>query len=242
MPWLDCQVRALSFPREEVLQHHSVGAASLSEGGSSLSPAVSVLMDSVLLNSVPSSALTTPASAVLSLNSLAGKTRDKQSPAGLTVRERGWLEGTGQRKVSFWQVGRGLCSVIDFIAEGTAPERTCSGALLVGQVAALHWTSCASLPTHPEDVVDEEPTQQDAASADVVQVQEFYPVKGEGQAEEVVGNPVLGEGESEATLSLQRSTTPLQLPGPWLLTFLSRYQTPTMLLRPRHTRSLVSNS
>lgn len=29
---------------------------------------------------------------------------------------------------------------------------------------------------------------------------------------------------------------------PRLLTFLSRYQTPTTLLRPRHTRSLVSNS
>lgn len=148
MPWLGCQVRALSFPREEVLQHHSVRAASQSEGGRSLTSAVSVLMDSVLLNSVPSSDLTTPASAVLSLNSLAGKTRDKQSPAGLTVRERGWLEGTGQRKVSFWQVGMGLCSV-DFTAEGTAPERTCSGALLVGQVAALHWTSCASLPDSP---------------------------------------------------------------------------------------------
>ena len=85
---------------------------------------VSVLTVSVLLNSVHSSALTTPASAVLSLNLLAGETCDKQSPAGLTVRERGRLAGTGQRKVSSRRAGVGLCSVIYFTAEGTAPERT----------------------------------------------------------------------------------------------------------------------
>ena len=100
-------------------------------------------------------------------------------------------------------------------------------------------------PTHPEDIVDEEPAQQDAAGADVVQVQELHPVKGKGQAEEVVGNPVLGKDVSETSSPAPK--LPLRCfrqhcPGPWLLTFLSRYQTPTMLLRPRHTRSLVSNS
>lgn len=53
--------------------------------------------------------------------------------------------------------------------------------------------------THPEDVVDEEATQQDAAGANVIQVQELHPVKGEGQAKEVIGNPVLGEGGSETS-------------------------------------------
>lgn len=31
--------------------------------------------------------------------------------------------------------------------------------------------------THPEDIVDEESTQQDAASADVVQMQQFHPIQ-----------------------------------------------------------------
>lgn len=42
MSWLGCQVRALSFPREEALQHHPVRAASQSEGGRSLSLAPSL--------------------------------------------------------------------------------------------------------------------------------------------------------------------------------------------------------
>lgn len=56
-----------------------------------------------------------------------------------------------------------------------------------------------SLLTHPEDVVDEESTQQDAAGADVVQVQKFHPIKGEGQAKKIVGNPVLGKGRGETS-------------------------------------------
>lgn len=52
------------------------------------------------------------------------------------------------------------------------------------------WTSCPCL-THPEDVIDEESSKQDTAGADVVQVQELYPIKGEGQAKQVVGNPML---------------------------------------------------
>lgn len=46
---------------------------------------------------------------------------------------------------------------------------------------------------HPEDVVEEEATQEDAAGHDVVQVQQLNPVDGESQAEDVVGDPVLLE-------------------------------------------------
>lgn len=130
------------------------------------------------------------------------------------------------------------------------------GLLKQGWSLTFYW--CLKGPGHchhhvgakyPEDIVDEEAAQQDAARADVVQVQELHPVKGEGQAKEVVGNPVLGEGGSE-TGSLCPRPCPFWCslcPSPphsrsWLLTFLSRYQTPTTLLRPRHTRSLVSNS
>lgn len=60
------------------------------------------------------------------------------------------------------------------------------------------WTAHPCL-THPEDVIDEESAKQDAASAHVVQVQKLYPIKGEGQAKEVVGNPVLGKGWSETS-------------------------------------------
>lgn len=77
------------------------------------------------------------------------------------------------------------------------------------------WTSRPCL-THPEDVIDEESAKQDAASAHVVQVQELYPIKGEGQAKEVVGNPVLGKGGSETS-----SLCPI-LPSPQ----------PPLLLRP----------
>lgn len=45
--------------------------------------------------------------------------------------------------------------------------------------------------SHPEDVVDEQPPQQDAAGADVVEVQQLHAVQGERQAEQVVGYPVL---------------------------------------------------
>jgi hypothetical protein len=44
---------------------------------------------------------------------------------------------------------------------------------------------------HPKDVVDEETTEQDAASAHSVQLQELNPIDGKGQAKEIVRNPVL---------------------------------------------------
>lgn len=50
-------------------------------------------------------------------------------------------------------------------------------------------TKCAS--THPENVVDKEPPQQDAAGTDVVQVQQFHSVQGKGQPKQVVCYPVL---------------------------------------------------
>lgn len=46
-------------------------------------------------------------------------------------------------------------------------------------------------PAYPEHIVDEEASKQDAASADIVQVQQLHPVEGECQPEEIVGNPVL---------------------------------------------------
>lgn len=46
-------------------------------------------------------------------------------------------------------------------------------------------------PAYPEHIIDEEAPKQDAASADVVQVQQLHPVEGECQPEEIVGNPVL---------------------------------------------------
>jgi len=43
----------------------------------------------------------------------------------------------------------------------------------------------------PEDVVEEETAEQDAAGHDVVQVEQLDAVDGEGEAEQVVGDPVL---------------------------------------------------
>lgn len=44
---------------------------------------------------------------------------------------------------------------------------------------------------HPEDIVDEQPPQQDAAGADVVQVEQLHTVQGKRQTKEVIGYPVL---------------------------------------------------
>lgn len=73
-------------------------------------------------------------------------------------------------------------------------------------------------PTHPEDIVDEESAQQDTASADIVQMQELHPIKGEGQAKEIVGNPVLGEGGSEigCLLTMPLNPHPPQALAPYL--------------------------
>lgn len=56
---------------------------------------------------------------------------------------------------------------------------------------------------YPEDIVDEESAQQDAASADIVEVQELYSIKGEGQAKKVVGNPVLPQQVPDANDAAQ---------------------------------------
>lgn len=45
--------------------------------------------------------------------------------------------------------------------------------------------------THPEHVIDEEPPQQDAAGADVVQMEQLHAVQGKRQAKKVIGYPVL---------------------------------------------------
>lgn len=44
---------------------------------------------------------------------------------------------------------------------------------------------------HPEDVIEEESAQEDAAGHHVVEVEELHSVDGEGHAEEVVGQPML---------------------------------------------------
>lgn len=68
--------------------------------------------------------------------------------------------------------------------------------------AFCQWLQLASAPgnapVYPEDVVDEEPPKQDAASADVVQVQQLHSIEGKRQPKEIVGNPVLkttGKGD-----------------------------------------------
>lgn len=45
--------------------------------------------------------------------------------------------------------------------------------------------------THPENVVDKESSQQYAAGADVVQVQQLHSIQGKGQPEQVICYPVL---------------------------------------------------
>lgn len=50
--------------------------------------------------------------------------------------------------------------------------------------------------THPEHVVDEQSSQQDAASADIIEVEQLDSVQGESQTEQVIGDPVLS-GDTE---------------------------------------------
>ena len=47
------------------------------------------------------------------------------------------------------------------------------------------------METYPEDVVEEEATEENATVQDLVQLQELNTVDGKSQAEDVVGNPVL---------------------------------------------------
>ena len=44
---------------------------------------------------------------------------------------------------------------------------------------------------HPKDVIEEEPAEQDAASHDVVQVEQLHSIDGKGHAKQVVRQPVL---------------------------------------------------
>lgn len=50
---------------------------------------------------------------------------------------------------------------------------------------------CVKDSSHPENVIDEQPPQQDAAGTDVVQVEQLHAIQGEGQAKQVIGYPVL---------------------------------------------------
>lgn len=123
--------------------------------------------------------------------------------------------------------------------------------------------NASSILTHPEDVVDEQPPQQDAAGADVVQVKQLHPVEGERQAKQVIGYPVLWchNTHNNNTDDMISGDDKQMFHLMWLytqwhhetslsqvcfnlsdFTFLSRYQTPTTLLMTRHTRFLVSNS
>lgn len=60
--------------------------------------------------------------------------------------------------------------------------------------------NASSILTHPEDVVDEQPPQQDAAGADIVQVKQLHPVEGERQAKQVIGYPVLWCHKTHTTI------------------------------------------
>ena len=46
-------------------------------------------------------------------------------------------------------------------------------------------------PEYPENVIEEESAQEDAASHHVIEVEQLHSVNSEGHAEEVVGQPVL---------------------------------------------------
>ena len=48
-----------------------------------------------------------------------------------------------------------------------------------------------SAETHPEDIVDKQPPEEDAAGADVVQVEQLHSVEGERQPKQIIGYPVL---------------------------------------------------
>lgn len=47
--------------------------------------------------------------------------------------------------------------------------------------------------TDPEDVVDEQSTQQDTAGAHVVQVKQLHSIQSERQPEQIIGHPVLSQ-------------------------------------------------
>ncbi len=51
-------------------------------------------------------------------------------------------------------------------------------------------TDCLN-SSHPEDIVDKQPPQQDAAGTDIVQVEQLHSVQGKRQAKQVIGYPVL---------------------------------------------------
>jgi len=47
------------------------------------------------------------------------------------------------------------------------------------------------IPAYPEYVIDEEPSKQDTASTDSVQLQKLNAVQCKSESEQIVGNPVL---------------------------------------------------
>lgn len=54
--------------------------------------------------------------------------------------------------------------------------------------------------THPENVIDKQPPQEDAAGADVVQVEQLHAVEGKRQPKQVVGYPVLWRHKPERSV------------------------------------------
>lgn len=126
-------------------------------------------------------------------------------------------EGTGHR-VGLQQEGN-LFSPVPWLRATWPRENLLWSLDFQPTAAAFHQMTAAWAKrweredTHPEDIVDEEAAQQDAASADIIQVQKLHPVKGEGQAKEVVGNPVLGEGGSETSSLCIPSPHPVPAPG-----------------------------
>lgn len=58
-----------------------------------------------------------------------------------------------------------------------------------------------SAETHPEDIVDKQPPEEDAAGADVVQVEQLHSIEGKRQPKQIIGYPVLRCHTTKTTIS-----------------------------------------
>ncbi len=47
------------------------------------------------------------------------------------------------------------------------------------------------LQTYPEHIVNEQPSQQDASSADIIEVEQLNSIQGKSQTKQVIGYPML---------------------------------------------------
>lgn len=75
----------------------------------------------------------------------------------------------------------------------------------------LHSQKKQKSTTDPEYVIDEETSEEDAASADAVQWQQFHTIDGKRQAKQVVGHPVLQQSMRTDMICQKRTNTVLKL-------------------------------